>query len=365
MPRLLLVVPALLLFASVLVGGHWYLAQRLVVDAALPPGAHALLLGAVVAGGVSLVLQPVGERLLSPPWSRLIAWPASLWMGLFFYLFLLVAFSDLLLGLGGLVFPKPLYAAAGVPDAPGGAGRVRAAAVLVAALAFVAVGLRGRLRGPCLVRRDVVLPRWPRALDGFRIVQISDIHIGPILGRAFARELVDRVNALAPDLVAVTGDLVDGSVRRLRDEVTPFGELRGRYGVFFVTGNHDHYSGADGWSARLRELGFRILRNERVTIDTREGAPFELAGVDDHRSGFESGRGGEDLDAALAGVPPAVPWCSSPTTRRPSSAPPPWASTFSSPGTPTAARSGPSRGSCVSRYPSWPVSTGAGTRRCT
>lgn len=305
MPRLLLVIPFLLLFASVLVGGHWYLAERLIFGASLSPFVEAVLAWGLVGCAATLVLQPVGERLLSPPWSRFIAWPALLWMGLFFYLFLGVAFSDLLLLVGGLVTPKELHAAVGPIDAPGN-GQLRAAAVLVAALALVAVGLRGGLAGPVLERVEVRLPRWPRALDGFRIVQISDIHIGPILGRAFSQHVCDRVNALVPDLVAITGDLVDGSVHRLRAEVEPFGGLRGRHGVFFVTGNHDHYSGADGWSQRVRELGFRVLRNERVTIE-EHGATFELAGVDDHRSGFESGRGGEDLDAALADLPKGRP----------------------------------------------------------
>ena len=163
-------------------------------------------------------------------------------------------------------------------------------------------GGRGARRAPKLARGEVWLGRWPAALDGFRIVQISDIHIGPILGRRFSRELTDRVNALTPDLVAVTGDLVDGSVSKLRDEVAPFGDLRGRHGVFFVTGNHDHYSGADGWTAHIAELGFQILRNRRITVEA-EGASFELAGVDDHRSGYET-FGGEDLDVALADLPP-------------------------------------------------------------
>jgi predicted MPP superfamily phosphohydrolase len=141
-----------------------------------------------------------------------------------------------------------------------------------------------------------------RALDGFRIVQISDIHIGPVLGRGFAAALTERVNALAPDLVAVTGDLVDGEVERLRDEVEPFAALRARHGVYFVTGNHDVYSGGEPWVARVRELGIRPLRNERVEIGGAAG--FDLAGVDDHRGDWVRGSS-EDLGKALAGRDPA------------------------------------------------------------
>ncbi len=302
MPRLLIAIPFFLLFAGVFVGGHWYLAQRLVVDVGLSPGLERAALWTLAGCASLLILQPVGERTLRPPLSRVIAWPASLWMGLFFYLFLGVASSDALMALAGLLGAGQVQAAAGESAAGDSSlAALRAGGVLLAALAFVAFGLRGWRGGPGLVAIEIHLDRWPKVLDGFRIVQISDIHIGPLLDHRFARELTERVNALEPDLVAVTGDLVDGSVSKLRDEVSPFGGLRARHGVFFVTGNHDHYSGADPWCERMRELGMRVLRNERVTLE-QAGACFELAGVDDHRSGYET-FGGEDLDAALEGLP--------------------------------------------------------------
>jgi predicted MPP superfamily phosphohydrolase len=135
---------------------------------------------------------------------------------------------------------------------------------------------------------------------GFRIVQISDLHIGPILGRAFAEQLVARANALEPDLVALTGDLVDGGVGQLADEVAPLAGLRARHGVYFVTGNHDHYSGARRWCEKARELGMHVLRNQRVEIRDGDTA-FDLVGVDDHHGSHFGRGGGEDLGAALDG----------------------------------------------------------------
>ena len=185
-------------------------------------------------------------------------------------------------------------------------GSARAALVGSAVLLLAGIAHREARRGPRDVRVEIELARWPRALDGYRIVQISDIHIGPTLDRRFARALTERVNALDADLVAVTGDLVDGSRAALEAEVAPFGGLRGRDGVFFVTGNHDFYSGADEWSDCVESLGMRTLRNEHVSIE-RGDAGFVLAGVDDHRGGLMPGPGGEDLDRALAEAPDGRP----------------------------------------------------------
>ena len=154
--------------------------------------------------------------------------------------------------------------------------------------------------------------------------------------------MTERVNALAPDLIAVTGDLVDGSVKHLGDEVAPFAALRAEHGVFFVTGNHDYYSGADPWLEVVRHARDARLRNERVEI-RRDDAVFDLAGVDDHR-GYLFGPGhGEDVARALRR--PRHGACRSScsrTTPRRSRTRRRSASTCSSPGTRTAGRSGPS-----------------------
>jgi hypothetical protein len=299
--RLLPVLLFATLLAAVLVGGHAYLVQRLVLDTGLRGATRGLGLAVVLGGALSLLLQPVGERVLRPPLSRVIAWPASLWMGLGFLLIVALGASDALWwALGNSAWA----ADAGALDAEL-AARGRALAVVgVGGLAAI-VGLRSALRPPRLVRVELRLPRWPRGLDGFRIVQISDVHIGPLLGRRFAEQVVERVNALEPDLVAVTGDLVDGAVRTLTAQVEPFAELRARFGAFFVTGNHDYYSGAESWVERVRELGLRVLRNERVRIRA-VGGEFDLAGVEDHHAHFVSEQR-EDLPRALEGRDPATP----------------------------------------------------------
>ena len=149
-----------------------------------------------------------------------------------------------------------------------------------------------------IVEVQIRLAKLPKELDGFSIVQLSDLHVGPTIDRAFVELVVDRANRLAPDLVALTGDLVDGSVKKLATEIVPLGSLRAKHGVFAVTGNHEYYSGADAWIATIGKLGVRYLRNELVTIGDGAAA-FDLAGVDDHESRRYRGHG-EDMKAATA-----------------------------------------------------------------
>src|SRR5690606_40606642 len=99
-----------------------------------------------------------------------------------------------------------------------------------------------------------------------------------LIGKRFVDQIVEKTNALRPDVVAITGDLVDGSVRELFEHVAPLARLRARYGVYFVTGNHEYYSGVEDWIEQLRRMGIRVLRNERVTIG--DAASFDLAGID-------------------------------------------------------------------------------------
>jgi uncharacterized protein len=281
------------LLLSVLLGGHLYLAEQLVIAPSLAAPWRGAALAVIALGGALLVLQPIAERALPRALSRWLAWPAALWMGFAFLLLVLSLASQLVRALMGAAF-----ADAGGASLTG--ARVWAGMVAGLGLAAGVKGVRTALGGPVLERVELRLRHWPQALDGFRIVQISDLHIGPILDRRFAARVVERCNALHPDVVAITGDLVDGDVGVIADEVEPLARLHAAYGVYFVTGNHDYYSGADAWVARVEQLGIRPLRNARVTI-ARDGAVFDLAGVEDHHAHLVSSAHREDLPAALAG----------------------------------------------------------------
>lgn len=180
--------------------------------------------------------------------------------------------------------------------------RVVGGAAAAAGLATVGYGAYGVLRGPSVRRITVPLAKLPRAAHGFRIAVVSDIHIGPILGRAHTRRIVDTINATSPDLVAVVGDLVDGSVADLGSAAEPLAALRARHGSYFVTGNHEYFSGAEQWVDHVRELGLVPLENARAEI---EG--FDLAGVNDiagetEGQGPDFGRALGDRDRGRAAV---------------------------------------------------------------
>lgn len=292
--------PALLLGLSlavaVVAGLHALLAAQVLLPLAEPLGLAGPVRGLLVALAATWVATPLAERVAPRPVVRALAWPAAVWMGVSFLLLVALGLVSLLL------FALGAAEAAGAPDPV----RLRAGLALGLAAAASAMGLREGLRRPRLVEREIALERWPAALDGYRIVQLSDVHIGPILDRRFAADLVRRANDLAPDLLVITGDLVDGPVSRLAPEVAPFRGLRGRDGVFAVLGNHDFYSGAESWAEVLRALGVTVLRNRHEVLH-RAGQGFVLAGVDDHRGDLREGGSPEDLPAALADAPAELP----------------------------------------------------------
>ncbi|WP_327129159.1 metallophosphoesterase [Streptomyces sp. NBC_01727] len=165
-------------------------------------------------------------------------------------------------------------------------------AAAVAGLGTVGYGTYGVLRGPRVKRVTVPLAKLPRSAHGFRIAVVSDIHLGPILGRAHTQRIVDTINRTQPDLIAVVGDLVDGTVADLGPAAEPLAGLTARHGAFFVTGNHEYFSGAAQWVDHVKELGLHPLENARV-----ETAGFDLAGVNDIAG--ESEGQGPDFERAL------------------------------------------------------------------
>ncbi|NEB64576.1 metallophosphoesterase [Streptomyces diastaticus] len=333
-----------LLMVGVLVTANWYVWRRLFRDTTRAPGPVRRIGAAVIAGGWLLAVGAlVAERTGAPFWlQRVLAWPGFLWLALSIYLLLAVLAGEVVRPLlrrflergaharrteeaaepsvspaadtsripAGTAPPKAPETpetpeAPGTPQAPeasGGSGasapsslavpsrrlfvsRVVAGAAAAAAVGTVGYGTYGVLSGPKVKRVTVPLAKLPRAAHGFRIAVVSDIHLGPVLGRGFAQKVVDTINSTQPDLIAVVGDLVDGSVKDLGPAAAPLAGLRARHGAYFVTGNHEYFSGAEQWVAEVRRLGLLPLENARTELPH-----FDLAGVNDV-AGEDEGQG--------------------------------------------------------------------------
>ncbi|HKR63802.1 MAG TPA: metallophosphoesterase, partial [Thermoanaerobaculia bacterium] len=171
--------------------------------------------------------------------------------------------------------------------------------ILAASGALSLVGLV-QARCPRLRRVTIPIENLPAKLDGYRIVQWSDVHVSATIRRNFIEKLVERTNALNADAVAITGDFVDGALGELRPHVEPLRELRTRDGAFYVTGNHEYYYWhADDWCAALQSLGIDFLKNEHRIVK-RNGAQIVFAGVTDPM-GRDTHK--QDPNRALAGAP--------------------------------------------------------------
>ncbi|MFF0422922.1 metallophosphoesterase [Streptomyces sp. NPDC004520] len=316
-----------LLVLVVLLGAvHWYVWRRLVRDVT-EAGSRGRRVGTAVV--VVLPVLSVGALVssrLGAPFvvQQVVAWPGFLWLAVLLYLVLALVVGEAVRPLlrawaarrAGAPEPVPLSVPVSVPavEEPAEAvpaevsrrlfvSRVVAGSAAAVAVGTVGYGTYGVLRGPRVKRVTVPLAKIPRAAHGYRIAVVSDIHLGPILGRAHTQRIVDSINAAQPDLIAVVGDLVDGTVENLGPAAEPLARLRARHGSFFVTGNHEYFSGADAWVDHVRELGLRPLRNARVEIP----AGFDLAGVDDvagesEGQGPDFGRALGDRDRARAAV---------------------------------------------------------------
>lgn len=266
-----------------------------------------------LALALSAVLMPVAfvmRRRHKGPAAMLVMWAGLLCMGLFSTLFVLTVLRDALLVLALVV---ALLGSLVQADAGwlGGLQSGSALAVVAASVVATLWGLWAARRTAGVVRVDVPITGLPAALHGFTVAQISDLHVGPTIKSAYVQRIVTRVNALGADMVAITGDLVDGTVDELRQHVAPLAALRSRHGTFFVTGNHEYYSGAHAWIAELRRIGIDVLLNEHRVLqhdaDPQDGtgkpATLVVAGVADFSAHHYDKTHRSDPAAALAGAP--------------------------------------------------------------
>ena len=278
-----------LIFLALLGSIYGYAGWRLIPY--LPPSAHV---GASLALVFLLLAPLLLFRLRSRPHlaslTDPLAWVAYLGMGFFTVCSTLLVLRDAGGLLLGLAYPVDARFNAGID-----------AATFVLAVAAAGYGFFQARRTPAVSRVEIPIPDLPSSLVGLRIVQISDLHVGPTIKGPFVERVVARVNELQPDLIAFTGDLADGTVERLGPHTAALAGLTAPLGVYFCTGNHEYYSGVESWSGEARRLGFDVLINEGRRIDCG-GGRIALAGTTDFSAGeMVPGHASDPAGALAAG----------------------------------------------------------------
>jgi uncharacterized protein len=223
----------------------------------------------------------------------IVAWAGFVAMGLLSSLFVLTLLRDVLLLCARWFLAAPQAASLST---------LSAQCVLALAAFFTLAGFIIARRRPGVVNIDVPVAHLPEALNGFSIVQITDVHVGPTIKRGFVETIVALANGLNADLIAVTGDLVDGSVPQLSQHTAPLAGLTARHGAYFVTGNHEYYSGEAAWTQEITRLGIKVLKNRHVVL-SHDGASLVLAGVTDYGAHHFDPSQRSDPGAALRGAP--------------------------------------------------------------
>lgn len=280
----------LLVVMPMLIGLHLYIGWRLLP--ALPISHLGEVFGWLLLG-LSALLMPLSMLArfltLKPSHADRLSWVGSLVMGLFSSILVLTILRDIVL----LIFGTPALIS------------MSAILVILTAIMVTIIGLINARRLARVVRVDIPLKDLPASLNGFTIAQISDIHVGPTIKGNYVAAIVGRVNELGADLIAITGDVVDGSVAQLAPHTAHLADLKARHGAFIVTGNHEYYSGALEWLAEFDNLGIQSLINEHVVIEHR-GARLVIAGVTDYSAHAFDASHLSDPVAAISGSPDGV-----------------------------------------------------------
>lgn len=309
------------LFIALFVLAYFYIGWRFIKPLRIAPRWKWALWAGLLLGFLTMIAGVRLGRNAETP-GNLLSWVSYVLMGLLSTLFFLLLIRDM-----GLLISRGIAKLRSRPAAQENVSPASAQPVakereidkerrahLLQLTNIGVVGLTGVItsygiyearKRPGIVNISVPIERLPRSFAGFRIVQITDVHAGLTVGREWIEGIAEEVHALKPDLIAFTGDMVDGSVANLRNAVAPLGELQAPFGKFFVTGNHEYYSGVEEWLVEVERLGYDVLLNEHRIIE-RGGDRLVLGGVTDFTGGrhLESHR--SDPAAAFRNAPPEM-----------------------------------------------------------
>lgn len=304
-----------IIVAAILAVGYGYIGWRMIIPAKLKSSSKLAAWTILIL----LLLIPLATFFLQinkfeNGWADILSWFSYVSLGFISLLFTTLLIRDLIWFITAgaervFSFVRETIGNSAKPVMPADPERRR---FLIQSMNVGILGISGALTGygiyearrrPAIVHVPIPITDLPDDLEGFRILQITDIHAGLTVERKFVETVVEQANELSPDIIAFTGDLVDGSVQKLRNEVAPMAELVARHGRYFITGNHEYYSGAEPWVEEADRLGFTVLLNEHRVLQQGSGKIL-LAGVTDYSAGQYMKSHTSSPEAAISGAPP-------------------------------------------------------------
>ena len=281
---------------------HYYLWLRLIRDTGLSGLYKDIGTYSLIAFTLSFPIALLADRILPLKYSFSLLWLSYLWLGVMMLLFFLL-FSIDMIKIVIYIFQKLTMAGEEIanPERREFVSGLIASAASTIVLISSGIGVKNYYSNAVVKKFNVSLKGLPEALKGFKIVQISDLHLGQMMTKKILEQIVDQVNSLKPDLIAITGDLADGSTAKLLNEANPLKNLKAEKGIYFVTGNHEYYSGVENWTLAIDKMGIKVLNNENIKI-RREDDYFYLAGVTDHEGKNFGQEHASDFKKALSGL---------------------------------------------------------------
>ena len=281
---------------------HYYLWLRLIRDTGLIGLYKNIGTYSLIAFTLSFPIALLADRILPLKYSFPLLWLSYLWIGAMMLLFFLL-FSIDMIKIVIYIFQKLTMAGEEIanPERREFVSGLIASAASTIVLISSGIGVKNYYSNAVVKKFKVSLKGLPEALKGFKIVQISDLHLGQMMTKKTLEQIVDQVNSLKPDLIAITGDLADGSTAKLLNEANPLKNLKAEKGIYFVTGNHEYYSGVENWTLAIDKMGIKVLNNENIKI-RKEDDYFYLAGVTDHEGKNFGREHASDFKKALSGL---------------------------------------------------------------
>ncbi len=293
----------LLISAIIIISIHYYLWNKLFKNTGLTGTIRIIGIVIIIGLPIYFIVAMISSQNLSYKFSQPLLWGAYFWLGVMMLLLFSFLFTDVIKIIPYSYFKFSNSNELFDPDRRKFIAKITALGVSSIVMIISGISVINYYKPAFVKKMNISLKELPEIFNGFKIVQISDLHIGQLMTKSTLEKIVNQVNDLKPDIVAITGDLVDGSIKILANEISPLKNLKAKNGVYFVTGNHEYYSGVENWIYEIEKLGINVLSNENFEITKGKAEDkFYIVGVNDHEAKRFGDKYAPDFNKAFSGI---------------------------------------------------------------